>query len=81
MDRAGAVGVVDSPARNCAGGGRYAMLTVAGFCFWMAALHWLRLPHSATSIGWVALSFYFAFYLPVFRGAYRAWPCTGSACR
>ncbi len=37
----------------------------------MAALHWLRLPHPATSIGWVALSFYFAFYLPVFVGLSR----------
>ncbi len=44
----------------------YAALWTAGFCFWMAALHWLRLPDPATSIGWVALSLYFAFYLPVF---------------
>ena len=49
----------------------YAVLALAGFCFWMAALHWLRLPHPATSIGWVALSFYFAFYLPVFVGLAR----------
>lgn len=49
----------------------YAVLTLAGFCFWMAALHWLRLPHPATSVGWVALSFYFAFYLPAFVGLSR----------
>jgi apolipoprotein N-acyltransferase len=49
----------------------YAMLTLAGFCFWITALHWLRLPHPATSIGWVALSFYFAFYLPAFVGLSR----------
>lgn len=49
----------------------YTVLTVIGFCFWMAALHWLRLPHPATSIGWVALSFYFAFYLPLFVGLSR----------
>ena len=49
----------------------YAVLTLAGFCFWMAVLHWLRLPHPATSIGWVALSFYFAFYLPLFVGLSR----------
>lgn len=49
----------------------YAVLTLAGFVFWMAALHWLRLPHWATSFGWVALSFYFAFYLPVFVGLSR----------
>ncbi|MDY0169148.1 MAG: apolipoprotein N-acyltransferase [Thermoguttaceae bacterium] len=44
----------------------YRALWLVGFLFWMAALHWLRLPHPATSIGWVALSFYFSFYLPVF---------------
>ena len=49
----------------------YAVLTLAGFAFWMAALHWLRLPHWATSFGWVALSVYFAFYLPVFVGIAR----------
>ena len=37
----------------------------------MGAVHWLRLPHPATSIGWIALSFYFAFYVPVFVGLSR----------
>lgn len=46
-------------------------LWVAGFAFWMATLHWLRLPHWATSFGWVAGSFYLAFYLPVFVGLTR----------
>ncbi len=49
----------------------YAALVVAGFCFWMATLHWLRLPHPATSIGWVAISLYFAVYLPAFVGLAR----------
>jgi len=49
----------------------YATLWLAGFLFWLAMLHWLRLPHPATSIGWVALSFYFAFYLPLFVGLSR----------
>ncbi|MGE0605991.1 MAG: apolipoprotein N-acyltransferase [Pirellulales bacterium] len=44
----------------------YLVLWVAGFAFWLSALHWLRLPHWATGIGWVALSFYLAFYLPLF---------------
>ncbi len=44
----------------------YIVLWLVGFAFWLAALHWLRLPHPATSLGWVALSFYFAFYLPAF---------------
>jgi apolipoprotein N-acyltransferase len=49
----------------------YRVLTLAGFCFWMAVLHWMRLPHPATSVGWVALSAYFAFYLPLFVGLSR----------
>lgn len=49
----------------------YVVLALAGFCFWMGVLHFLRLPDPATSIGWVALSFYFAFYLPVFVGLSR----------
>jgi len=54
-------------------GGRrpYTALWTVGFFFWLAVLHWLRLPHPATSIGWLALSFYFAFYLPVFVGLSR----------
>ncbi len=50
----------------------YAALWTVGFLFWLAVLHWLRLPHPATGIGWVALSFYFAFYLPLFIGLSRA---------
>lgn len=53
--------------------GRHPFRTLwgVGFAFWLAALHWLRLPHWATSFGWVALSAYFAFYLPVFIGLGR----------
>lgn len=49
----------------------YTMLGLAGFAFWMATLHFMRLPHWATSFGWIALSFYFAFYLPAFVGLSR----------
>lgn len=49
----------------------YPTLWVVGFLFWLAALHWLRLPHWATSLGWLALAFYFAFYVPVFVGLSR----------
>jgi apolipoprotein N-acyltransferase len=49
----------------------YTMLWLAGFATWMGTLHFLRLPHWATSFGWVAVSFYFAFYLPVFVGLSR----------
>lgn len=49
----------------------YAALWLAGFAFWMAALHWLRLPHWATSFGWIAISCYLAFYLPLLVGLSR----------
>ncbi len=58
----------------------YRALYFAGFVYWMMAIHWLRLPHPLTSIGWVALSAYLAAYLPVFVGLSRvaiyrfAWP-------
>jgi len=42
-----------------------------GFAFWLAAIHWLRLPHWTTHFGWLALSFYLAFYIPVFIGLCR----------
>jgi apolipoprotein N-acyltransferase len=50
----------------------YATLWLAGFLFWLAAIHWLRLPHPATSIGWLALSFYLAFYTPALVAISRA---------
>ncbi|MGA2069480.1 MAG: apolipoprotein N-acyltransferase [Thermoguttaceae bacterium] len=49
----------------------YAVLWLVGFFFWLAALQWLRLPHWATGAGWLAVSFYFAFYLPVFVAVSR----------
>jgi apolipoprotein N-acyltransferase len=58
--------------RDKLGGRRpYMALALAGFVFWLGVLHFMRLPHWATSFGWVALSFYFAFYLPVFVGLSR----------
>ncbi len=44
----------------------YCTLWLVGFVFWLATLHWLRFPHWATGFGWIAMSFYFAFYLPAF---------------
>jgi len=49
----------------------YLALWLVGFCFWLAALHWLRLPHWATSFGWLALSGYLGCYVPVFIGLTR----------
>ena len=49
----------------------YRTLYFVGFAFWMAVLHWLRLPYWATCFGWVALSAYLACYLPAFVGLTR----------
>ena len=49
----------------------YRALWMVGFIFWLAAAHYVRLPHWTTGFGWVALAFYLAFYLPVFIGLAR----------
>jgi apolipoprotein N-acyltransferase len=49
----------------------YVALYFAGLVFWLTALHWLRLPHPALYLGWVALAAYLALYLPVFVGLSR----------
>jgi len=41
-------------------------LWIGGFLHWLATIHWLRLPHPATSIGWVLLAAYLAAYVPAF---------------
>src|SRR5215831_1367905 len=56
---------------NLEGRRPYRALWLAGFAFWLFAIHWLRLPHWTTYFGWLALSFYLAFYLPVFIGLTR----------
>jgi apolipoprotein N-acyltransferase len=60
-------------------------LWAAGLVHWLLAIHWLRLPHPATSIGWVALSAYLACYVPLFVGVARTlvhrlgWPLVAAA--
>jgi len=49
----------------------YLALWLSGFLFWLAAVYWLTLPHWATAFGWLALSFYLAFYTPLFVGLSR----------
>lgn len=44
----------------------YVVFWLAGFTYWFLLLQWLRLPHPATAIGWVALSVYLGLYLAVF---------------
>ena len=41
-------------------------LWICGFIHWLLTIHWLRLPHPATSIGWVALSAYLAAFVVLF---------------
>jgi apolipoprotein N-acyltransferase len=61
------------------------ILWAAGFVHWLAAIHWLRLPHPATAIGWVALSAYLAAYVPLFVAIARRlvhawrWPLVAAA--
>jgi apolipoprotein N-acyltransferase len=43
----------------------YWAIWLGALAFWLGALHWLRLPHWATSFGWVALSIYLACYTPL----------------
>lgn len=53
------------------GGRPYGKLWLAGFAFWLATIHWIRLPHPAVYAGWLALSAYLAIYVPLFVGLSR----------
>ncbi len=61
------------------------VLWAAGVAHWLATIHWLRLPHPATAIGWVALSCYLGLALPLFVAAARrlvhgrGWPLVVAA--
>jgi apolipoprotein N-acyltransferase len=60
-------------------------LWLAGLLHWLLTIHWLRLPHPATSIGWLALSAYLAIYVPLFIWGTRRlmthfhWPLLAAA--
>ncbi len=60
-------------------------LWTAGFLHWLMAIHWLRLPHPATSIGWLTLSAYLGCYVPLFVWVARTfvhrlgWPLLAAA--
>ena len=61
------------------------VIWVGGFLHWLFTIHWLRLPHPATSIGWVALAAYLASYVPLFVWSARrlvhrrGWPLVPAA--
>ncbi len=50
----------------------YFQLWFVWFGFWLVTLHWLRYPHPAVAIGWIALSAYLGLYLPLFVAVSRA---------
>lgn len=52
--------------RRFSGRNPFRQIWIVSFLFWLVTLHWLRYPHPLVTIGWIALSFYLAFYLPVF---------------
>ena len=66
-DAMAGVGTISRVAWSATVSGVYA----AGLMFWLLAIHWLRLPHPLTSIGWVAPSLYLALFVPVFVGISR----------
>jgi apolipoprotein N-acyltransferase len=57
--------------KELAGPRPYLALWLVGFFFWLATLHWLRLPDPATRYGWIALAFYYGIYIPAFVGLSR----------
>jgi len=77
------LGIVRS--ERLAGRRPWLVLWAAGFVHWLATIHWLRLPHPATAIGWVALSAYLGLYLPLFVAVarrlvhVRGWPLVVAA--
>ena len=46
--------------------GEYRQFWLASCFFWLAAVSWVRYPHPATTLGWLALSCYLACYFPLF---------------
>jgi apolipoprotein N-acyltransferase len=55
------VAVADLPGRR-----PWLAIWTGGLVHWLFTIHWLRLPHPATGIGWVALSAYLALFVPLF---------------
>ena len=49
----------------------YRALYLAGFIHWLLLIQWVRLPHWTAYFGWLALTCYLAFYLPLFVGLAR----------
>ena len=54
-----------------AGRSFYLKLWLAGFAYWMMAIHWIRLAHPATIIGLFFLAGYLGVYVPLFVAVVR----------
>ncbi|MBP5622038.1 MAG: hypothetical protein J6X44_08490, partial [Thermoguttaceae bacterium] len=52
--------------------GEYSQIWFASFLFWLVTVVWVSYPHPFTTVGWVVLSGYLAFYLPLYIGLCRA---------
>ncbi|MBR5758989.1 MAG: hypothetical protein IKX88_10395 [Thermoguttaceae bacterium] len=52
--------------------GEYSQIWFASFLFWLFTVVWVSYPHPITTVGWVVLSGYLAFYLPLYIGLCRA---------
>lgn len=49
----------------------YLQIWLAGFLYWLLAIHWIRLAHPATGIGLLFLAGYLGVYLPLFVAVVR----------
>ncbi len=52
--------------RDLAGRWAYGAIGLAGWLFWLLAIHWLRLPHPANYLAWPVLAAVMGVYLPLF---------------
>ena len=49
----------------------YRKIWFAGLLYWLATFYFIPIPHPALWLGWLVISLYLAFYLPVFVQASR----------
>ncbi len=52
--------------RQLAGRRPYVAIWLGGFAYWLAMLYGISQAHQALIAGWIALSWYLAFYVPIF---------------
>lgn len=57
--------------RTLTGRRPYGCIGLAGWLFWMLAIHWIRLPHPLNYLAWPVLAAVLGAYLPLFVGLAR----------